>query len=125
MRVPARTPHRNLTEQELRAWNFIYQKAAARGIWRSEYAAGLYVLAALCSAYVDTVRRYRSPGFQPPRSDDLIEREKRRLLIREQLSAYGVIDHDRVHLASINAEGLDSDIAAVCAPNTLPETAKQ
>jgi len=37
MRVPARTPHRDLTEQELRAWNFIYQKAAARGTPHEAY----------------------------------------------------------------------------------------
>lgn len=112
------------TRPEARAcFQRVQSRLEARGEWRPEYAFGLWPLAEGCADYITLAREVRALKDLNPRDLEKLEAsvERERLSVREWMAEFLVISFARVPLAPVNSEGLDKEIADLCAP--LPQLA--
>lgn len=117
-----------LTNPEARACFFrVQSRLIARGEWRPEFVIGLEPLAEQCASYMEyasslRARELRRLGSIDPDEVKAVEKicdeivEETRLLARKFLADFLMIPANRVPFAVMNAEGLDADIADLCAP---------
>jgi hypothetical protein len=84
----------------------------ARGEWKPEFALGLAPVAQAAADYLRDVRRL------PLEYRPVLEELHR--LVREGLADFLMIPRERVPFAVVNAEGVDADIAELCAPQGAP-----
>lgn len=122
------TPAPEYLNQEARAcWHRVQSRLLARGMWEDIDVFGLEVLAKLCAEYLEDARGLRARELRrlaPNTPDEVkaIEKicdeiiEDTRLMARKWLAEYMMITAERVPLATLNAEGLDGEIADLCAP---------
>lgn len=116
------TPEHLLMSPESRAcYQRVQSRLAARGEWREEYAFGLWPTAEACADYLSFARQVRALKNLTPSEQRNFEAsvEKERASAREGLADFRMISYERVPLAAVNAEGLDAEIAALCAPLVL------
>jgi hypothetical protein len=95
-----------LNVQERNAFCRIYQRLNRQGLWREEYLSPLAAACQTCSHYLMLAKK------------DILdsEIEETRLQARQMIADFYYISHDRVNLAVINSDGIDSDIADLCKP---------
>ena len=86
--------------------------------WRPEYTLGLAPLAAQCAAYLTEARAIRASVNLTPEVRMELEAglQKTRRLTREGLVEFQAIPGYRVPFPALNADGVDAEIAALCAP---------
>lgn len=104
--------------EALACFHRVQQRLRARGEWRPEYALGLAPTATQCASYLGLARAVRAQkNITRENMEELeIELERTHRLAREGLIDFWVLDPARSALAPLNAEGLDAEIAALCAP---------
>lgn len=105
----------HLTGDARTAWERILAHARATGIWQPEFCIHLELVSWSCANYVGfarELRTYRADQIDPEVRDFL---EQERLFARRGLAEYGLVPEARLHLASLTDEGIDSEIAQVCA----------
>lgn len=92
----------------------IERRLRAEGLWEPQFALGLVSTAAQCAAYLTEARALRK-GV-PPKTAKLLEAQLKRThrLARQGLRLFAVLPP-----AELNAEGVDTTIAALCTP--LPQ----
>lgn len=113
------TPEDRLMSPEARAcFQRVQARLESRGEWREEYAFGLWPAAEGCAHYLSFARQVRALKNLTPSEQRNLEAsvEKERASAREGLADFRMIPYERVPLAAVNAEGLDAEIAALCAP---------
>ncbi len=119
-------PPERLTDPEERACFFrVQSRLRSRGEWHDEFAIGLWPLAVQCVAYLRFARQVRAlenVDSLPADawSDALKELEKgleeTHRIARVLLVDFWMIPAARMALCALTADGLDSEIAALCAP---------
>ncbi|MGS1003083.1 hypothetical protein [Burkholderia glumae] len=101
----------------------IYQVALAKGVWESRYTTALQICAHACATYIILARRLMGLSFEDAQEtfrpeltglDLENEVEAVRQLARKTLIEFCVIPSRTDHIYSIDADGLDADIVAVC-----------
>ncbi len=112
-----------LTEPEARACFYrVQSRLIAMGEWQHEYVLGLPCVAAACADYLQFMNALRECKNIRLAEAKAIEKriENLRLLAREGLANFLMIPFERVPFSVMNAEGLDTDIADLCAPLNKP-----
>jgi hypothetical protein len=96
----------------------IRSRLVARGEWHPEFAIGLVAVALACSRYLRFARAIRALRDVDPENLKELEKhsEDYRRLAREILADFWMIPAERAHISAVDAEGLDAEIAALCAP---------
>jgi phage terminase small subunit len=108
-----------LTDPKARAcFHRVQSRLLAMGRWNDIDASGLAALAAACGRYLGFASSIRAlqnvEAYELARMQNTLEQT--RLIARRYLAEFLMIPHDRVPLAAMSAEGLDADIADLCAP---------
>ena len=108
--------HHHLDEEACACWYRVQSRLIAMGNWAPTDALGLVLPASQCASYLRFARQIRALEDVDP--DDLreleMQLEEERLFARKCLVDFLMIAADRVTLAVMNADGLDSDIADLC-----------
>ena len=96
----------------------VRSRLRARGEWHPEFALGLVAVASACSRYLRFAHAIRALRDVDPENLKELEKhsEDYRRLVREILVDFWVIPAERAHISAVDAEGLDAEIAALCAP---------
>ena len=101
------------------AFTRIQTRLRARGEWHPEYAMALVIVASGCACYLRFARALRTPPLRDADPQTLRELEQHlddyRRHTREALVELWVIPTERAHISTVDAEGLDADIVALCA----------
>lgn len=108
-----------LTEPEARAcFHRVQSRLIAMGKWQHEYVLGLPYVATACGDYLQFIKSLRERKNISLAEAKIIEKriENLRLIAREGLANFLMIPFERVPFAVMNADGLDTDIADLCAP---------
>lgn len=101
------------------AWR-IQTRLRAQGEWRPEYQAGVDAIATECASYLDLAQDLKRLG--PKGMKELARAvERTRIGVRKLMADFRVIPREWVRVSVLNADGLDADIVAICAPPTLQE----
>lgn len=110
--------HLNLDEGAIACWYRVQSRLLAMGKWEHEYVLGLPLVAEQCADYLAFAREVRALKDVDPEAMKDLEKalEETRRLARECLADFLMIPRNRVPLAVMNAEGLDAEIVALCAP---------
>ena len=112
-------PPQWLTDPEAQAcWYRVQSRLLARGEWEEIFESGLALAASQSAGYLAFAREVRALKDVDPDAMKDLERglEETHRLARECLADYLMILHKRVSLTVLNAEGLDAEIVALCAP---------
>ena len=105
--------------EALAAYFRIEARLRARGEWKSQYALGAALPAMACAAYLRFAREVHTKCKNTPPADlRKIEKSLKRyhLTARRALVLFHYFDPERIPLSVVNAEGLDAEIASLCAP---------
>lgn len=96
----------------------VQRRLLAMGKWEPIDEITLAPVASMCASYLRFAREVHSlENVSPENMRELeIGLERTHRLAREGLEQFLVIPPERVPLAAVNAEGLDAQIAALCAP---------
>lgn len=120
-------PPEHLNAEARACWYRVQSRLLAMGKWEHEFVLGLGPLAKLCADYMEDARNLRARELHrlkivDPEEVKAVEKicknivEDSRLMARKYLAEFLMIPFDRVSLAVMNAEGLDAEIAELCAP---------
>lgn len=96
----------------------VQSRLIAMGKWQHEYVLGLPCVAAACGDYLQLIHALRErKNIRLAEAKDIEKRiENLRLIAREGLANFLMIPFERVQLAVMNYDGLDTDIVDLCAP---------
>jgi len=113
-----------LSDEAANAWHRIYAFHVRRGTWQRAYVIGLEWAASHSALYLEIAREMRDvPADAPVYAEAAQTVEETRQVARQLLEQWHYIKPERVHLAAMNAEGLDADLVALCAPLAPEELA--
>ena len=111
---PAGLPH-----SARHAWRRLHDFHRRRGTWHDMYLLDMGAVAHACGWYVDAARAVRALATGQaahPDAERALETGRRRARIG--LVDWGWLPPERLHVGAIDADGLDADLAALCAPLT-------
>ncbi len=110
-------PPDDLSVPARNAWHRLYALCAGRGTWNELLLLDLRILAHACGWYVEAARALRglAPGT-PVHPDARSALETGRLLARSYLVEWGWLAPEHRRLGAVDRDGLDADLAALCAP---------
>ncbi len=111
-------PPERLTDPEERAFFRVQSRLRSRCEWHPEFAIGLWPLAVQCAMYLRFARQVRALKDVDPDALKELEKglEETHRIARVLLVDFWMIPADRLSLCALNAEGLNSEIADLCAP---------
>ena len=114
---PVADPPGHLAPPARNAWVRLRDLHARCGTWRDIYRLDLDALAHACGWYVEAVAACRAlPSGSPVHPDAQRALEAGRLRARAWLVEWGYLSPENLGAARIDDQGLDADLAAICAP---------